>query len=105
VTSSYDDWMHGLSARFSPRSIFPKEHVLSMWQDELDEIRDWGAMVTTVLHPQVSGRPMRLRLLRDFLTYAQSHGDVWIATGQQLAGHFASHERAAAAGSRTGARP
>ncbi|MGY3356099.1 hypothetical protein ACVWZK_002762 [Bradyrhizobium sp. GM0.4] len=24
VTASYDDWMHGLSARFSPRSIFPQ---------------------------------------------------------------------------------
>lgn len=95
VTSSYDDWMHGLSARFSPRSVFPKEHILSMWKDELDEIRDWGAMVTTVLHPQVSGRPMRLRLLRDFLTYTQAHGDVWIATGGAIAAHFASHERAA----------
>ena len=42
VTASYDDWMHGLSARFSPRPIFPKEHVLSIWKDELDETRDWG---------------------------------------------------------------
>ena len=44
VTASYDDWMHGLSARFSPRPIFPKEHVLSIWKDELDEVRDWGAL-------------------------------------------------------------
>jgi peptidoglycan/xylan/chitin deacetylase (PgdA/CDA1 family) len=92
VTASYDDWMHGLSARFSPRPIFPKEHVLSIWRDELDEICDWGGMVTTVLHPQVSGRPMRLRLLREFLTYAQDTGDVWIATGQQIAAHFVAHE-------------
>jgi peptidoglycan/xylan/chitin deacetylase (PgdA/CDA1 family) len=96
VTSSYDDWMHGLSARFSPRSIFPKEHVLSMWKDELDEVRDWGAMVTTVLHPQVSGRPMRLRLLREFLTYAMNTGDVWIATGAEIAAHFTAHELQAA---------
>lgn len=95
VTSSYDDWMHGLSARFSPRSIFPKEHVLSLWKDELDETRDWGAMVTTVLHPQVSGRPMRLRLLREFLLYAQSCGDLWIATGAEIAAHFLAHEAAA----------
>jgi peptidoglycan/xylan/chitin deacetylase (PgdA/CDA1 family) len=92
VTSSYDDWMHGLSARFSPRSIFPREHVLSMWKDELDEVRDWGAMVTTVLHPQVSGRPMRFRLLREFLNYALALGDVWIATGREIAGHFARCE-------------
>lgn len=93
VTSSYDDWMHGLSTRYSPRSIFPKEHVLSMWKDELDEVRDWGAMVTTVLHPQVSGRPMRLRLLRDFLTYAINCGDVWITTGQEIAENYLKHER------------
>ena len=92
VTSSYDDWMHGLSARFCPRSIFPREHVLSIWKDELDEVRDWGAMVTTVLHPQMSGRPMRLRLLREFLNYALALGDVWIATGREIAGHFARCE-------------
>lgn len=96
VTSSYDDWMHGLSARFSPRPIFPKEHVLSMWKDDLDETRDWGAMVTTVLHPQVSGRPMRLRLLREFLTYAKSCPDLWITTGEQIAANYIRHESAAA---------
>ncbi len=92
MTASYDDWMHGLSARFSPRSIFPKEHVLSIWKDELDEVRDWGAMVTTVLHPQCSGRPMRLRLLREFLTYAKSCPDVWITTGEKIAENFLRHE-------------
>ncbi|WP_062763276.1 polysaccharide deacetylase [Falsirhodobacter sp. alg1] len=91
-TASYDDWMLGLSARFSPRPIFPAEHVMSIWKDELDETRDWGAMVTTVLHPQCSGRPMRLRLLRDFLTYAQSCKDVWIATGEEIAANFRRHE-------------
>ncbi|MGX7706592.1 polysaccharide deacetylase family protein [Methylobacterium sp. Gmos1] len=95
VTASYDDWMHGLSTRFSPRSIFPKEHVLSLWKDELDEVRDWGAMVTTVLHPQCSGRPMRLRLLREFLTYAQSCPDLWITTGATISENFLKHERAA----------
>lgn len=95
VTASYDDWMHGLSTRFSPRSIFPKEHVLSIWKDELDEVRDWGAMVTTVLHPQCSGRPMRLRLLREFLQYTKSCKDVWIATGEEIAGNFLEHEKKA----------
>ena len=94
VTASYDDWMHGLSARFSPRPIFPKEHVLSIWKDELDEVRDWGAMVTTVLHPQCSGRPMRLRLLREFLTYAKSCPDLWITTGEAIAANFRRHEAA-----------
>jgi peptidoglycan/xylan/chitin deacetylase (PgdA/CDA1 family) len=92
VTASYDDWLLGLTNRFSPRPIFPREHVLSIWKDELDETREWGAMVTTVLHPQCSGRPMRLRLLREFLQYAESCPDLWIATGAEIASHFANHE-------------
>lgn len=96
VTPSYDDWVLGLSTRVSPRPILSKEQVLSIWVDELDEIRDWGAMVTTVLHPQCSGRPMRMRLLREFLTYAQGCGDVWIATGEAIAERYVGFEREAA---------
>lgn len=95
VTMTYDDWLFGLSHRYSPRPMMPKEYVLSIWKDELDETRDWGGMVTTVLHPQCSGRPMRLRLLREFLRYAQGHGDVWIATGEEIAAHFITCEGAA----------
>ena len=91
-TACADDWSHGLSARFSPRSLLTREQVLSLWIDELDELREWRAMFTTVLHPQVSGRPMRLRLLREFLTYARGTGDVWIATGHEIAAHFARCE-------------
>lgn len=94
VTASYDDWMHGLCARFSPRTILPREQVLSLWQDELDEVRDWGAMVTTVIHPQVSGRPMRLRLLREFLQYAIGKQDVWITSGENIYQHYLQSETA-----------
>ena len=93
VTACYDDWLLGLSQRYSRHTLLSREQVLSIWQDELAEIRDWGAMVTTVLHPQCSGRPMRLKLLREFLTHTQEYGDVWITTGQQIAAHFASFEK------------
>lgn len=94
-TASYDDWMLGMSAPLSPRPIFPSEHVLSIWRDELDETREWGALVTTVWHPQCSGRPMRFKLVRDFLNYAKSHPDVWITTGEAIAENFLRHEKAA----------
>lgn len=96
VTMSYDDWLFGLSNRFSPRPLFPREHVLSIWKDELAETLDWGGMVTTVLHPQVSGRPMRLRLLREFLSHAGAIPDLWIATGEEIARHFEHCEAAGA---------
>jgi peptidoglycan-N-acetylglucosamine deacetylase len=92
VTVGFDDWLLGLQARLSPRQVLTGPEVLSIWTDELDEVRDWGAMVTTVLHPACSGRPMRLRLLRTFLRYAQECGDVWIARGEQIADRFAAFE-------------
>ncbi len=37
---------------------------------------------------------MRLKLLREFLEHVKSYGDVWIATGAEIAGHFAACEAA-----------
>ena len=85
---SFDDWLYGLTQRFSPRPMFPKEHVLSIWNGELDQTREWGGLVTMVMHPQVTGRPMRLGIFRDFISRARGFGDVWIATGQEIAEHF-----------------
>jgi len=94
ATMTFDDWMYGLTHRFSPRSMFPREHVLSIWNDELEVTRDWGGMITTVLHPQVSGRAMRTKILREFLEKARSYNDVWITTGEQIAAHFEQCESA-----------
>ena len=96
VNMSFDDWLYGLSNRFSPRPMFPKEHVLSIWNGELDQTREWGGLVTMVLHPQVTGRPMRLGIFRDFIARARSLGDVWLPTGEAIARHFMTAERAQA---------
>lgn len=97
VTMTYDDWLFGLSHRYSRHTMQPREAVLSIWKDELEETREWGGMVTTVLHPQCSGRPMRLKLLREFLEHAKAYGDVWIATGTEIADHFTAREAQAGA--------
>ena len=97
VDMYFDDWLYGLSQRFSPRPMFPKEHVLSIWNDELDQLREWGGLVSMVMHPQVSGRPMRIGIMREFLARARGFGDVWIATGQQIAEHFIAQEKKAKA--------
>lgn len=95
VNMSFDDWLYGLSQRFSPRPMFPREHVLSIWNGELDQTREWGGLVSMVMHPQVTGRPMRIGIMRDFLARARGLGDVWIATGAEIAQHFIDHEKAA----------
>jgi hypothetical protein len=55
-------------------------------------VREWGGLVTMVLHPQVTGRPMRLGIFRDFIARARGLGDVWLATGAEIAHHFAAGE-------------
>jgi hypothetical protein len=37
------------------------------------------------MHPQFSGRPSRIALLRDLIVWMQSHGDVWFGTGGEIA--------------------
>lgn len=92
VSPSMDDWSLGLTTRMAPRPMFTREHVMSIWRDELEEMRDWGGLLTTVLHPLVSGRPIRLKILREFLSFSRDFGDVWIATGEEISRHFARCE-------------
>jgi peptidoglycan/xylan/chitin deacetylase (PgdA/CDA1 family) len=98
VNYAFDDWTLGLAARVSPRPIFGKEPILSLWKDELAGTHAWGGVTTMVLHPQVSGRPMRWHLLQEFLVHAREQGDIWIATGEQITANFEKHEALAAQG-------
>jgi peptidoglycan/xylan/chitin deacetylase (PgdA/CDA1 family) len=93
VNYAYDDWNFGMTSRVSPRAIFGRETILPLWIDEFEATHAWGGVTTLVLHPQVSGRPMRWHILRDFLRHVQAKGDVWIATGQEIAAHFEGCER------------
>ena len=105
VNMSFDDWLYGMSNRFSPRPMFPKEHVLSIWNGEFDQTREWGGLVTMVLHPQVTGRPMRLGIFREFIARVRGIGDAWLATGEQIARHYTASETKLKTASRLRASP
>ncbi|WP_171125756.1 MULTISPECIES: allantoinase PuuE [unclassified Ruegeria] len=46
-------------------------------------------MLSIGLHCRLIGRPGRVVALKRFLDYAQGHSDVWFATRQQIAAHWA----------------
>lgn len=92
VNYSFDDWSYGLTHRTSPRAMFGREAVLSIWRDEFEQTHEWGGVTTMVMHPQVTGRPMRIRILDQFLTHVRDTGDVWIARGCDIAAHFEACE-------------
>ena len=76
----------------SQPAIFPNAHIFEVWKDEFDAHYDWGALVNITLHPQISGRPSRLALLRRFLEYMCGFDKVWFATGAQVAEAFERDE-------------
>lgn len=94
VNYSFDDWTYGLTHRTSPRPMFPREHVLTIWKEEFDQTREWGGVTTMVMHPQVSGRPMRINILDQFLTHVRQFDDVWIATSREITEHYEACEAA-----------
>ena len=85
-----DDWSYGATSIHSPRPLFGKEHVLAIWRDEFREMYDWGAVFTLVMHPQITGRPMRLATLREFVAFTRQFERVWYATCREIAEAFAA---------------
>ncbi|EDZ42017.1 MAG: allantoinase PuuE [Rhodobacteraceae bacterium] len=49
-----------------------------------------GRMMSIGLHCRLMGRPGRAQALQQFLEYANSHEDVWFATREQIADHWAA---------------
>ena len=47
-------------------------------------------MMSIGLHCRLMGRPGRAQALQHFLDYAQDHADVWFATREQIADHWAA---------------
>ena len=85
---SIDDAVYMLFSLKNPRSIMTNSHVLQIWQDEFQEIYRWGGLYNLVCHPQVSGRPSRLALLREFIDWVLKFPNVWFATGREVAEHW-----------------
>lgn len=82
---SLDDAPHALFSLQTPRSIQSTEAVGSLWKEEFREIYRWGGLYNLVMHPQISGRPSRIALLREMIAFMRSFPDVWFATGAEVA--------------------
>ncbi len=61
--------------------------VEQMWTLELDAMRDVGGCFTLTNHPFLSGRPSRALALDRVIGRALEHGDVWVASLEEIALH------------------
>jgi peptidoglycan/xylan/chitin deacetylase (PgdA/CDA1 family) len=61
--------------------------------DQLDQLHadsaDSGRVMALALHPFVTGQPFRTRYIDQALAYVASHPDVWLATSDEIAHHYA----------------
>jgi peptidoglycan/xylan/chitin deacetylase (PgdA/CDA1 family) len=83
-----DDAPFALFSIKSPRTMCTNEHMFTVWMDEFRAIYGAGGLFNIMLHPQVTGRPSRLLLLRQMIAHIQSHPGVWFCTGAQAARAF-----------------
>lgn len=87
-----DDWVYASTSPVQYRVMQSKTHVLSIWKDEFAELRSWGGSITLVMHPQITGRPIRLATLREFIAFTREFDDVWYAKCHDIARHFEAQE-------------
>jgi len=59
--------------------------VREIWEEEFLGIRQMGGACVFTMHPQLIGRPGRLRFLDALLEFVTGHDDVWVATAGEIA--------------------
>ncbi|CDY79666.1 Polysaccharide deacetylase [Caballeronia glathei] len=59
--------------------------VLANWKQDFDAFHRFGLCFVLRLHPEITGTAGRIGILRDLLAAMRERGDVWFATGAQVA--------------------
>lgn len=81
-----DDAPHfSFSASNWTKKIATVDEVRSIWADELAGLHQLGGSAILTMHPQVIGRPGRLRLLEETIAGLQSRPERFIGTCAQIA--------------------
>jgi peptidoglycan/xylan/chitin deacetylase (PgdA/CDA1 family) len=70
------------------RPISPASHVLEAWQEEFRGVYGQHGLYNLTMHPQFIGRPGRLLMLEELLTYIRNFPGVWFATCREIAEYW-----------------
>ncbi|MFI1386127.1 MULTISPECIES: polysaccharide deacetylase family protein [Embleya] len=70
------------------KKISTSEEVRSIWSEEYYGIKDLGGVCIYTTHPQIIGRPMRLRFLDKYLEFLTAQPDTWIASLDEMTAHL-----------------
>jgi peptidoglycan/xylan/chitin deacetylase (PgdA/CDA1 family) len=68
--------------------------VFDLWWREFEAMHDFGCCFVLTLHPWLSGRPSRVRLLEEIVRAIQAKGGTWFARGREIAAYVRAHPEA-----------
>ena len=68
--------------------------VFDLWWREFEAMHDFGCCFVLTLHPWLSGRPSRVRLLEELVTAMRERGNVWFARGHEIAKYVRENPQA-----------
>jgi len=88
-----DDGAYLWIERFNAlRPYTPPTDVLDIFRRELDAAHQDGGLFQLLMHPHVIGYRSRIWILDEIIRHAESLGDVWFATHQDIANFLVAKE-------------
>ena len=87
-----NDWVYFGFSAVPPvgNGIWSQEDVFEIWKEEFEGAYEEGGFFNLMGHPQVIGRPSRMRMVERLLQHILAKKDVWIAPPIEVAEHYLS---------------
>ena len=67
------------------KTIRNNAEVMRLWRDETEGIHSLGGLTMLTTHPMLIGRPGRLTMLDEYLTWVTEQPSIWVATANDVA--------------------
>lgn len=64
--------------------------VLEIYKEEFKAVHACGGLFTLVMHPQLSGRPSRVLMLKEFMDYVKGFEGVWLPSPLEVVDYWRS---------------
>jgi peptidoglycan/xylan/chitin deacetylase (PgdA/CDA1 family) len=71
--------------------VWSQEDVYEIWREEFEGAYAEGGFFNLMFHPQVMGRPSRMRMLERLIKHMREKKDVWFAQPLELAEYWLAH--------------
>jgi peptidoglycan/xylan/chitin deacetylase (PgdA/CDA1 family) len=85
-----DDLAHFYYHISARKTILSCRQALELYQEEFHGIRVYGGLFTLTMHPQASGRPSRVLMLKQLIEHIRSFSDAWITSPAELVDYWRS---------------